>query len=115
MAVQSIEPAMDRVLVEHRVGNLEPELPAEEGAASASVHHHPHAKTYLAASHREGDPRMCVSHVRTLDAYALVDGGAPGFCVLEEKQVKLASVDVIGVILLDVGLISLAERDFCRP
>ena len=113
LAIVVVEPGVDGVLVEHGILHLELELVAQEGVAAAGVHHHLRADAHLfpVAPHGEAHHRLLGAEIDGVYPHAFVNRRAQLVGVLQQHQVELAAIHMVGVVLVDARLFALVKAN----
>ena len=111
-AVVVFEPAVNGVLIEHRILNPPLHLVAHDGLATAGIHHHAYTRAHFFLAHGVLDGRQVRIgiEVHPTHAYTGIDLGSALIGMLQQHEIEFAPVHVPGVILSHT-LIALLEAD----
>src|ERR1051326_28442 len=110
-AVVVAKPGVNGVLVENRILDFKLHLIAQEGVAAAGVHHHFGADVHFLRTHAETHQGLLGTEINRADFDAVINRRAQFVGVLQEHQIKLAAIHVVGVVFVDAGLLALVEPD----
>ena len=107
-----VKPGMDRILVKDGILYAQFELVAQERASSACVNNHTYIHAYISVTHCKVNLwSSWLREISTLYADTLVNSGSKLVSMLQEHQVKLASVHVKGIVAINTGLFPLLIFD----